>query len=125
MPLGEDRLLSHFAQFLAWSWQTAFEAKKEMAVGLLSRGLMMVEQMAPDARRAQFAWLLTGMVEPNLALLSTNKKRLGLKPYSKLAAAPWIAGNIAYLRDLDFLEDRLKGAGSSDKAEDPSATEED
>ena len=65
------------------------------------------------------------MVEPNLALLSTNKKRLGLKPYSKLAAAPWIAGNIAYLRDLDFLEDRLKGAGSSDKAEDPSATEED
>ena len=120
MPLGEDRLLSHFAQFLACSWQTAFEAKKEMAVGLLSRGLM-----APDARRAQFAWLLTGMVEPNLALLSTNKKRLGLKPYSKLAAAPWIAGNIAYLRDLDFLEDRLKGAGSSDKAEDPSATEED
>lgn len=32
-------------------------------------------------------------------------------PYSKLAAAPWIAGNIAFLKDLDYLESRLKASG--------------
>ena len=123
MPLGDHRLLSYFAQFLACSWQAAFEAQEEYAMGQAVRGLMMIEQISLDGGRTQFGWLLTGMVEPNLSLISMNKKRLGLKPYSKLAAAPWIAGNIAYLRDLDFLESRLK-ARVPDRTEEPKGDEE-
>ncbi|CAK9075609.1 unnamed protein product [Durusdinium trenchii] len=69
---------------------------------------MMVEQMAIDQGRCQTAWLLTAMPDPNLQAISLNKKRVGLTPYAKLAAAPWIAGNISYLKDLDYLESRLK-----------------
>ena len=48
-----------------------------------------------------------------------NKKRLSIKPYARLAAAPWVAGNIAYLRDLDFLETRLKSK-TPDRPSEPS-----
>ena len=110
MPLGDHRLLSHFGQFLAVAWQWSFEQNNEMAMGLMARGLMMVEQIAIDQGRVQFAWLLAAMPDPNLQTIALNKKRIGLRPYAKLACAPWVAGNIAFLKDLDYLENRLKGA---------------
>lgn len=54
------------------------------------------------------AWLLSAMPDPDLQQMSQNRKRVSLKPYSKLAAAPWVAGNIAFLKDFDYLECRLK-----------------
>ena len=111
MPLGDHRMLSYISQFFAVGWQLSYEQGDQFAMGLLARGLMMAEQIALDSGRCQFGWLLSAMPEPNLQAISQNKRRVGLKPYSKLAAAPWIAGNIAYLRDLDYLETRLKSAG--------------
>ena len=108
MPLGDHRMLSYLSQFFAVGWQLSFEQDNQFAMGLLARGLMMAEQIALDAGRCQFGWLLSAMPEPNLQAISQNKRRIGLKPYSKLAAAPWVAGNIAYLKDLDYLENRLK-----------------
>ena len=110
MPLGDHRLLTHMGQFLAMAWQWSFEQNNEMAMGLMARGLMMVEQIAIDQGRVQFAWLLAAMPDPNLQTIAMNKKRIGLRPYAKLACAPWVAGNIAFLKDLDYLENRLKGA---------------
>ncbi len=124
IPLGDHKLLTYLAHYMACAWQVCYESQKEEAMGLFSRGIMMIEQICLDHGRCQFAWLLSGMPEPNLMQISMNRQRLGLKPYSKLAAAPWIAGNIAYLRDLDYLETRLKTGkpGKSDeiqKVEDP------
>lgn len=118
MPLGDHRLLSHFGQFLAVGWQWSFEQNNEMAMGLMARGLMMVEQIAIDQGRVQFAWLLSAMPDPNLQTIALNKRRIGLRPYAKLAAAPWIAGNIAFLKDLDYLENRLKVAKPTEDKED-------
>ena len=123
MPLGNHRMLSYISQFFAVGWQLSYEQGDQFAMGLLARGLMMAEQIALDSGRCQFGWLLSGMPEPDLQAIRQNKRRIGLKPYSKLAAAPWIAGNIAYLRDLDYLETRLKSAGpkqTSDNDQDES-----
>lgn len=110
MPLGDHRLLSHMAQFLAVGWQWSFEQNNDKAMGLMARGLMMVEQIAIDQGRVQFAWLLAAMPDPKLQMIAMNKKRVGLRPYAKLACAPWVAGNIAFLKDLDYLENRLRGS---------------
>ena len=122
MPLGDHRLLTHMGHFLATGWQWSFEQNNEMAMGLMARGLMMVEQIAIDQGRVQFAWLLAAMPDPNLQTIAMNKKRIGIRPYAKLACAPWIAGNIAFLKDLDYLENRLKGSKpveDKEDAEDP------
>ena len=119
IPLGDWKVLTYFAQFLACAWQAAFEHQDELALGLTGQGLMMVEQMCLDAGRCQFAWLLTSMTEPNFGQIQMNLKRTGLKPYAKLAAAPWVAANIAYLKDLDFLENRLRNAKGGGQTEDP------
>eukprot|EP00435_Cladocopium_sp_Y103_P051909 s2702_g16.t1 len=125
MPLGDQRQLTYMAQFLAVSWQMSYEAKNEFSMGLMARGLMMVEQLSIDQGRCQFGWLLSAMPDPNLQSISQNRRRIGLTPYAKLAAAPWVAGNIAYLKDLDYLEGRLKNPKLSDKPskEDPADEE--
>ena len=123
MPLGDQRLLTYMSQFLAVGWQLSYEARDQFAMGLMARGLMMTEQMSIDSGRCQFGWLLAAMPDPNLQAISMNKRRIGLTPYAKLAAAPWIAGNIAYLRDLDYLESRLKNP-KGEKAEKEASTED-
>ena len=56
-------------------------------------------------------WLLSGLPDPNYALVSQNRKRAGLQPFAHLAQASWIAANVAFLKDLDFMENRLRNAG--------------
>lgn len=124
MPLGDQRLLTHMAQYLAVSWQLSFEHQQDYSMGILARGLMMVEQMAIDQGRCQMGWLLTAYPDPNIQAISLNKRRVGLTPYAKLAAASWVAGNIAYLRDLDYLETRLKNPRAADKPEKDSPTDD-
>ena len=117
IPLGNQRILTFVAHYMAVSWQVSFEEQNEVAMSLMARGLMMIEQMALDQGRCNFAWLLAAMPDPNLAIIQTNQKRVGLKPYAKLASAPWVAGNVAYLKDLDYLESRLKGTKPPAKEE--------
>ena len=88
VPLGDHRLLTYMAQFMACSWQVAYDHQDELALGLFARGLMLIEQISLDKGRCQFGWLLTGCTEPDLAQISMRKQRLGIKPYAKLAAAP-------------------------------------
>ena len=121
IALADHRLLTYMAQFMACAWQMSHDKGDEFAMGLMARGLMMVEQISLDQGRWQFAWLLSAFPEPDLQTISMNRKRLSIKPYARLASAPWVAGNIAYLKDIDFLETRLKGSKAPDKAEDPPA----
>lgn len=72
----------------------------------------MVEQIAIDKGRCQFGWLLAGMVDPDLAQIGMHRQRTGIKPHAKLASSAWIAGNIAYLKDIDYLETRLRSTGN-------------
>ncbi|CAE7449160.1 Senp8, partial [Symbiodinium pilosum] len=68
---------------------------------------------------------LSSFAEPPPAMW-LNTRRSGVKPFSALAHPSWIAGNIAYLRDLDFLETRMNNlskekAGKTEEATDPEA----
>ena len=118
IALGDQRMLTYIGQFMACSWQVGFEQGNDLAMGLAARGMMMVEQMSLDSGSCQFAWLLSAFPEPDLQQISQNKKRLSIKPYARLASAPWIAGNLAFLKDLDYLESRLRGNKGNDKADD-------
>ena len=91
VPLGEMKLLTLFGYFMAHAWETAFIAQDETFPGFASRGLMMVEQAAMDAGKTQMGWLLTGLPEPNWALVNQNRKRQGIQPFAKLCQPSWIA----------------------------------
>lgn len=68
----------------------------------------MVEQAALDAGRMTMAWLLVGLPEPNWAIIEKNQVRRTIRPFSKLARPAWMAANLAFLKDLDYMETRLK-----------------
>lgn len=60
---------------------------------------------------------------PNAQFHFSIKKTPGLKPFSRLIHPLWLSANIAFLRDLDFLENRLatlgKGKPSASVPADP------
>lgn len=112
VPLGEMKLLTLFGYFLAHAWETAFIAQDEIFLGFASRGLTMVEQAAMDNGKTQMSWLLTALPEPNWSLVTQNRKRQGIQPFAKLCQPSWIAANVAFLKDLDFLENRMRSSGS-------------
>ena len=109
VPLGDMKLLTFMATYLAHAWEAAYLAKDELMLGYISRGLVFVEQAALDAGRTQMAWLLVGLPEPNWAVTTQNRRRQALQPFARLAAPQWVAANVAFLKDLDFMEARLKG----------------
>ena len=111
VPLGDMKLLTFVAMLFANQWEAAFEARDELMMGHVSRGLMFVEQCAMDAGKTQFAWLLTGLPEPNWSITTVNRRRQSLQPFSRLAQPAWVATNVAFLRDLDFIETKLRSAG--------------
>ena len=77
----------------------------------------MIEQMILDSGRVQVGWLLP---EPFFNTAAVQK-RSTLGPYAKLASPAWAAANLAFLKDLDFLESRVKTA--KDKPRQQATTE--
>ena len=67
--------------------------------------------MALDQGKLQLGWLLTGLAEPNHQVHFSHRKKPGLKPFSRLANPVWVSANLAYLRDLDFMESRMEQVG--------------
>eukprot|EP00439_Symbiodinium_sp_Y106_P018935 s6759_g2.t1 len=93
----------------------------------MGAGASSAEQATPRIRSStghsmQLAWLLGGFAEPPPAMW-LNTRRSGVKPFSSLAHPSWVAGNLAYLKDLDFLETRMANLGKEPPAEeaDPEA----
>lgn len=108
IPLGNMKTLTFMAYFLAWGWEIAYNQKNEVMMGWMARGLMLTEQAALDNGRMTMAWLLCGLPEPNWAIIEQNKARRSLRPFSKLAQPQWLAANLAFMKDLDYMESRLK-----------------
>ena len=67
-----------------------------------------MEQTALDEGHTGLSWLLTGLQEPNYGQIQQTRARSLVKPFSRLSAPSWIPANVGYLRDLDFLEGRIK-----------------
>ena len=111
IPLAEHRLLAHFATFLAEGWAWAYASGNAEMLGFVAKAMVFTEQVALDQGKLQLGWLLTGLPEPNSQLLFSHRHRPGLKPFSRLASPTWVSANLAYLKDLDFLEGRMTAIG--------------
>lgn len=125
MCLAEHRLLSYVTMMLVESWTVAFDAKDELMMGALARMLFFVEQASIDNGKLQLAWLLTGIQDPPFHLLTSRKKQPGLQPFARLCPPSWVSGNLAYLRDLDYIEGRLQALGRPLKLTTEGIVEED
>ena len=117
MPVAEHKTLALVATLCAEGWQTAFASQNVELMGALAKILIFVEQTAMDSGKMQLSWLLTGHQEPPWQLLTTHRKMPGLQPFSRLAAPSWISANLAYLKELDYMETRVLSVGKQQPAE--------
>jgi hypothetical protein len=106
VPWNDQKLLGHIATIAAEGWDTAHRTKNEAVQGFCARMLMFTEQVALDGGRLPMAYLLAGYPDPSPAVFAP-RKRSGLKAFSRLAAPSWVAANLAFLKDLDWMETRL------------------
>ena len=123
MPLAENRLLTYITFLLTDAWSVGYSTGNVDLMGAVSKILVFVEQTCLDSGRMQLSWLLTGQQEPPFQILMSNRKRVGLQPFSRLAAPVWISANLAYVKDLDTLESKVLAVGNGNKIkeEDPNA----
>ena len=126
VPIRELKTLTLMGFFFAHMWEDARSQEDELAEFWAARGLVMVEQWAIDNGRSQMAWLLGGLPDPDTSLL--QHRRSDLRPYARLCQSTWIAAQVAYLRDIEFLEGRMKSGPrggatqtTAEEAEDPAA----
>lgn len=116
IPLAENRLLTHFASMIAEGWATGFLSNNVELMGTMGRMMIYVEQTALDNGRTQLSWLMTGLQDPPYHLLVNHRRRPGMEPFSRLSAASWVSANLAYVRDLDYLEARMTNMQKPSKA---------
>ena len=116
MSLGDNRVWAIWGTMLAEGWAVGYESGNHELLGVLAKMLCFLEQMSIDNGRTQLAFLLTGYAEPSMHLMMTAKRRPGLQPFSRLAPPSWVSANLAYLKDLDFLESRASAVNRVPKA---------
>ena len=111
VPLGSFRALTYMGTLLGHMWEAAESGQGHRVHALIAAGMLFVEQAALDRGRYELAWLFTGLEEPAWHLTTAHTSRQGGQPFSRFAAPRWMAANMAYLRDLDYLESRSREAG--------------
>ena len=108
VPLADHRLLSYMAAMLAECWSVGYQSQNVELLGMTAKMFYFVEQCAIDGGKCQLAWLLTGFQEPAFHLLTNQRRQTGLQPFARLCSPAWIAANISYIKDLDYLESRMQ-----------------
>ena len=124
VPVGEHRLLTQLGYLMAHAYELGSRSNNRELQGFAMKGMVFVEQTAIDSGRTNLSWLLTGLPEPNFQLCQRNRQRSQLQPFSKLANPAWVAANISYLKDLDFLEGKIQAAGKTGKDRDRDAAKQ-
>lgn len=112
VPLSENKLLAHFAVLAAEAWSIAHGSNNIEMKGFLARVLFVIEQVALDGGKLELGWLLGGFPEPNTHLHFSVKRTPGLKPFSRLVSPIWLSANLAFLRDLDYMQGRIQTIGT-------------
>lgn len=109
VPLGTYKLLTQVGYLMASAYEIGQRSRNRELAGFGAKGMVYVEQIARDEGRAGLLWLLTGLPEPSYGQMQNTRTKTSVKPFSRLSSASWIAANVGYLRDLDFLEAKIKG----------------
>ena len=124
VPVGEHRLLTQVAYMMASAYEVGSRSDNRELQGFAVKGMMFCDQAAIDNGRTNLAWLMTGLPEPNYQLCQRNRQRSTLQPFTRLANPAWVAANISYLRDLDFLDGKIQAAGKPTKDKDTVKSDE-
>ena len=127
-PLGTHRLLTYVAYLAAHHWElaenlratvtqlpAAERAKVMPSLDALQAAIALqaafVDQAAMDGGKYNLSWLLVGLPQPPFATIRLHVERQGKEPFSPLVDPRWIAANLAYLRDLDYVTQRQATLG--------------
>ena len=120
LPLNDQKTLQHVSSMAAFGWEAGFKSDNQELMAFASRLLVFSEQVALDSGRIQLGYLLAGFPDPTP--LGFNSRRVpGLRTFSRLAPAQWLAANLAYLKDLDCAESRIAQLGTGRPAPPPKA----
>lgn len=124
VPFGNYVCLTYFGFLLAHIWEQAEEVgalaqnadlpadlsrkidELRMSVAL---GNVFTEQVATEGgAKYQLGWLLTNLQEPPFGTTTQHRPRPGTAPHGRLVEAQWVAAQLAYLRDLDLMNERIR-----------------
>ena len=114
-PVGEMRTLALVSTFAAHGWEHARNTANSDMEAWMARLLMFTDQCATEGGRTQLGWLLTGLPDP--AWSSLVRRRQALRPFSRLCPSLWLSGNVAFLKEMEWLATRMSSA--ADPAKDP------
>ncbi|CAE8596410.1 unnamed protein product [Polarella glacialis] len=108
VPYGQLKCLTYCGFIAAKLWELAEQGKHQEVHSLIARFNVFIEQVAIDQGKYTMAWLLTGLEAPPFEETTRHDRRPGLAPFGLLTAPQSVAANLAYLRDLEYLEGRQK-----------------
>ena len=123
-PLGDQRLLTQMGYILSAAWEHGYKTQNQDLMGHAARALVFIDQTAIDNGRTNLSWLLTGLPEPQYTIVQRNKVRTSLAPFTRLAPAAWVSANVAYMKDLDFLQTKIRAANLGKNLSTPGATDD-
>ena len=105
LPSADLKLVTLVARMAAHAWQVGRETQNVALEAWMSRLLLFLEQTAVEQGRTQLSWLLTGLPEPNYSALA--RRRSGVRPFAQLCPSTWITANVAYLKEMEWVQNRL------------------
>ncbi len=110
VPLGSMKGLTHFCFAVAQLWEAAERDDVGAMKAQIALLAVYLEQVAVDGGRHQLGWLLTGLPDPPFRLVQAHTPKARDDPVGYLGDPGWVAANLAYLRDVDFLDQRTRAA---------------
>ena len=104
VAFGSNRLLLQMGHLMGHLWALAERGEQEQLHTAIATAAVFVEQAAVQGGRTETAWQFTGLPEPPLQNPAVPKTA---RPAAALMPHRWLAANVAYMRDLEYLAGRI------------------
>ncbi|CAE7761674.1 unnamed protein product, partial [Symbiodinium necroappetens] len=106
VPLGNYKTLTYLSFLLCDMWEAIDRNNSEELMALVSLGLVFCEQVANEQGHTRLAWLLTCREDPPFSQVEARRAPRSEVPHGALSDPRWVAAQLAYLRDVDQIQDR-------------------
>lgn len=122
VPLGHYKTLTYFAFLLCDAWEAMEQGRSEEVMSLISLGLVFAEQVANEGGATRLGWLLTFRDDPPFSLVEQRRAPRSEVPHGLLADPRWVTANLAYLKDVESIQDRTAKSHQSQQQPGSSST---
>ena len=119
VPLGSHKTLMHLAFLTAKMWEHSERGETEHLRALVGLTAVFAEQAAYDSGGLRLAHLLTCADEPPFAQTELHRAPRTEFPHAQLAEPRWVATQLAYLRDIEAIQEKSGKYARSPKPPDP------